>query len=218
MFNRRRQHGLSIVELIVFLVIVGVAVAGVLQVIGFSSRASADPIRRKQAMLIAEAYMEEIQQAQFTVCDPLDANAATAKTTAECADPNLVEKFGPEPGNSSRPYDNINDYVDAGYVFGTPRRAFAVADSSGNLIDRDVSGNPLGVNAAGGTLGNVALSGITATLTLNDANQALLGLAPSTGPADLNALLITITVTYGTGPNDAVVLQGYRSRYAPQAR
>src|SRR5450830_119685 len=135
MFIKRRQRGLTIVELVIFIVIVGVAAAGIIQVLSLASRNSADPILRKQAMLIAEAYMEEVQQAQMTACDPADANAATAKTINDCASTQFQEKIGPEL-NNARPYDNVNDYVTPGYDLNNPQaiRAFAV-----NGVDTDVA-------------------------------------------------------------------------------
>lgn len=204
MYNKRRQHGLTIIELVMFIVIVGVAAAGILQVMDFTNRTSTDPIRRKQAMLIAEAYMEEIQQAQFTACDPADANAAVATASTDCA--SLPERYGPEPGNV-RPFDNINDYVQAGYIEGTPVRAFAVAGANGVLVDTDVAGNPLGAG-----LGGVSLANYVTTLALNSS----VGLGDITGSNrnDMTVLQITITVNYGA--NESVVLQGYRTRYDPK--
>jgi len=193
--NRRRQHGLTIIELVMFIVIVGVAAAGILQVMDFANRNSTDPVRRKQAMLIAEAYMEEMQQAQFTFCDPADPAAATATDAGQCAIP---EQYGPEAGNV-RPFDNINDYVPVGYVQGEAVRAFANAAQ----IDTDVAGAPLGAG-----LGNVALTNFVTTLALR--NVALNNIAAA------NVLEITITVNYGV--NETVVLQGYRTRYEPRAR
>ena len=73
-----RQRGLSLIELVMFMVIMGVAAVTVLQLLNISTKASADPVRRKQALLLAEAFMEEVQQARFTFCDPSDLNAATA--------------------------------------------------------------------------------------------------------------------------------------------
>ncbi|WP_202423888.1 type IV pilus modification PilV family protein [Duganella margarita] len=209
--NARRQRGLTIIELVMFIVIVGIAAAALVQVMNLANRNSTDPLRRKQALLIAEAYMEEVQQAPFTVCDPQDANAATATVPGQCADANLEENaqhFGPEPTNS-RPYDNINDYVLSNqYVVGDAVRAFAVADSSGNLVDTDVAGNPLGAGTVGATL-----SGITTTLALNPVTT--LGNLNST-LQNMTVMRITITTTYG--PGQSVTLEGYRTRYAPEAR
>lgn len=209
---RRRQRGLTLIELIMFMVIVGAAAAGLLQIMNMANTNSTDPIRRKQALLIAEAYMEEVQQAQMSVCDPADANAATALTFADCAAAATTENnWGPEAGNV-RPFDNINDYVPADYVPGMAVRAFAVSDGT-NLVDRDVAGNALGANAVGGLLANSSMAGITTTLALT---PVALGPVGSQVPA-ADALQITITVTYGGGPNDVVTLQGYRSRYEPRA-
>ena len=226
--KRSRQRGLTIIELIMFMVIVGVAAAGIMQVLNMANRNSADPIRRKQAMLIAEAYMEEVQLASFTACDPADANAATATIaefapadTSRCADANTVEQWGPEAGNV-RPFDNINDYVprtNPAYVPGTPVRSFARTIGT-QLVDTDVAGNPLGNGVAGNSL-----AGITTTLALtplslgpppNPPPQANRIVAASNVAArNMEALLITITVTYGAGPNDVVQLDGFRTRYAP---
>ena len=61
MFTPRRQAGLSLIELVMFIVIVGVAVAGVLSVMNVTTRHSADPMIRKQAQAIAESLLEEIE-------------------------------------------------------------------------------------------------------------------------------------------------------------
>lgn len=202
--RRRRQQGVTIVELIMFIVIVGVAAAGILQVMDLTNRTSTDPIRRKQAMLIAEAYMEELQQAQFTFCDAGDDAASSANSATDCT---VAEKYGPELGNA-RPFDNINDYVPANYVEGTPVRAFAVAGPNNTLIDTDVAGNPLGAG-----LGNTTLNSFVTTLALTSSVQ--LGDIAGSKPDDMTVLQITITVTYGAG--ESIVLQGYRTRYQPKA-
>ena len=53
-----RQRGLSLIELIMFIVIVGSALAGVLSVLNFTTKSSADPMVRKQALAIAEQIRE----------------------------------------------------------------------------------------------------------------------------------------------------------------
>jgi MSHA pilin protein MshD len=73
-----RERGLSLVELIMFIVIVGAAVAGIIAVISRTTQSSADPMVRKQALSIAEAVLEEVRLQPFTYCDPDDPSAATA--------------------------------------------------------------------------------------------------------------------------------------------
>ncbi|KQV87830.1 hypothetical protein ASD15_27645 [Massilia sp. Root351] len=172
----RRQRGLTMIELIIFIVIVGVAVVGILQVLSLNTRSSADPARRKQAMAIAEGLMEEVRQAAFTWCDFSDPLVEEAAGPAGCT--TRAEGPGPEPG-AVRPFDNVNDY---GSANGAP--VPYTTDVTGNAF-------PAGYNA-----------------TVTVASQAL-----ATVPAG-SALRITVSVAYGT---ESVVLESYRTRYAPNS-
>jgi MSHA pilin protein MshD len=67
--SKLRERGLSLVELILFIVIVGAAVAGIIAMISMTTQSSADPMVRKQALSIAEAMLEEVRLQPFTVCD-----------------------------------------------------------------------------------------------------------------------------------------------------
>ena len=99
--------GISLIELIMFIVIVGAALAGVMSVLNLTVRHSADPQLRKQALAVAEALLEEAALMPFTDCDPdgYDAIAATCS---------LAEAMGPEAGEArgslTVPFDNVNDY------------------------------------------------------------------------------------------------------------
>jgi MSHA pilin protein MshD len=60
------QRGISLIELIVFMVIMSVAVSGVLLVMNKVTGHSADSLLRKQALASAESLLEEIQLRDFT--------------------------------------------------------------------------------------------------------------------------------------------------------
>jgi MSHA pilin protein MshD len=107
------QRGLSLIELLVFIVVVGIAVSGVLSVYSLNVRSSADPMVQKQALAIAESLLEEVLAKPYTYCDPDDANADTATNPAGCA--TMAETaMGPEAGETRysnlTPFDNVNDY------------------------------------------------------------------------------------------------------------
>ncbi len=113
----RSQAGLSLVELIMFIIIVSVGVAGILSVFNLTTQKSADPQVRRQMLAVAEALLEEIESKPFTLCDPDDPNAATAITSADCTGgpggPNDESKLplGPEASDTTRAlYDNVSDY------------------------------------------------------------------------------------------------------------
>jgi MSHA pilin protein MshD len=189
----RRQQGVTLVELIMFIVIVSIALAGIVQIMRMTSANSADPLRRKQALMIAEALLEEVRQAGFTYCDPRSDNADSAANTAACT---VSENWGNEPAGTAfvRPFDNVNDYV------GAPNAAFsAFNDGSGRLAD------------ALGRRMNV--EGYRATVSIT---PDTLGDIPAGAGADSDALRIRIVVDYDFNGNGApVVLDGYRARYAP---
>jgi MSHA pilin protein MshD len=208
------QRGLTIIELVMFIVITGVAAAGIIGVLNIGSRSSADPLLRKQAMMIAEALMEEVQLAHFTYCDPADATAATAKSTADCTNP---VKIGTRPAGVGRPYGNVADYVTK---LNTPEHSF-FGTGPNATVDVDVSGRPLGVYANAVNVGNSSLGGITSTVTLNvldgSASNGALGPAGHqivSAAANLTVLRITIRTTYGAN-GEFIELDGYRTRYAP---
>ena len=119
----RRQRGLTLVELIVFIVIVSVGLAGILVTYDTVVRNSADPLVRKQALAIAESLLLEIEQQPFTWCDPDDESATTATNAAGCAGVAQVEARG----SNVAPFDNVTDY--AGY------NAPASDILGGNLVD-----------------------------------------------------------------------------------
>lgn len=60
-----RQGGLSLIELLVFILIVGIAVAAIAEIFSITARANADPLLRRQALAVAQALMEEIGYKEF---------------------------------------------------------------------------------------------------------------------------------------------------------
>ena len=104
-------RGVSMVELLIFIVVVSAALAGVLAALLPGSQASADPLLRRQALAVAEALLEEVQLMPFTWCDADDANVETATSAAGCA--GTPEAAGPEPGEgrfTPPSFDHVNDY------------------------------------------------------------------------------------------------------------
>lgn len=70
------QRGISLVELIMFIVIVSVALAGILLVMNTVTRGSTDPLIHKQALAAANSLLEEIELQDF-----ISASGATAAVT-----------------------------------------------------------------------------------------------------------------------------------------
>ena len=62
-----RRRGFSLVEVIVFIMIVSIALVGVLSVMNLTTQRSADPLIRKQAIAVAESMLEEVSLQAFPV-------------------------------------------------------------------------------------------------------------------------------------------------------
>jgi MSHA pilin protein MshD len=199
-----RQRGVTLIEMIVFMVIIGVALAGIVGVMALTTRQSADPVRRKQALILAEGLLEEIERANFSYCDPADPNAATAASSKDCTISEAWGQAGSEPGTSGRPYDNVNDYVSASST------ANAAFDVGGKLSDANGNALNLAGYSASVTIKPVALGPAGAQVGADSPSAGV-----STGSsADNEALLITVTIGYD---GQTLTLDGYRTRYAPNA-
>lgn len=187
--RERSQAGLSLIELIMFIVIVGAGIAGILSVLNVTVQKSADPMIRKQMLAVAESLLEEVELMPFTYCDPTDANVltATGPTISPTGCATLVEGTTTIPGSEGRgtatPFNNVGDY---GGTTGT----LTISPLT------DISNTAIGM-----------LSGYSATV--NVATSSLGGIAAA------ESLLITVTVTASTGAS--IALSGYRTRYAPNS-
>ena len=193
-----RQHGVTLVELVIAIAIIGIAVAGVLGVFTVASRYNADPVIRKQALAIAESLMDEILSRPNTTCDP-DSYDPSAQTCS--LNGNVLEANGPETMSgvtetrtgASR-FDNVNDYD------GYSRPAGVSGDGNAATGAEDALGN---------TPDNWKPYSVTVAVT---PSTAAFGPAGQQVPAGA-ALFVKVTVT-GPGPT-TVVLDGMRTRYDP---
>lgn len=142
----RRQRGLTLIELVIFIVIVSAALAGVLAVMNVTTRSSADPLIRKQMLAIAEGVIEEVRMQPFTWCDPDDANAATATSAAGCAGGTAAETRG----SATTPFDNVADYNNAVIVTNIAGAALPAGYSATVAILPEALG-PAAASIAAGT-------------------------------------------------------------------
>ncbi|MBI5918898.1 MAG: type II secretion system protein [Nitrosomonadales bacterium] len=198
----RFQRGVSLIELVVFIVVVGIAVAGVSQIMVRVMGHSADALLRKQALAIAESLLEEAELMPFSFCDPDDASAASAvdATVGANSCTATVEALGPETifgvtetryggAASNAQFDNVSDY-----------HGFTMNAASGGILD--VTGSAI-----------AALNRYSAAINISEQGMAATAGAPAIAATD--ALRITVTVT--APDNSQVVLDGYRTRYSPRS-
>lgn len=90
-----RQSAFTLIEIIVTIIVIGIAATALLSVFTNLVRGSADPVIQQQATTIAEAYLEEIMLREF-------------------ADPQVAESGGAEAGETRPVYDDVQDYNSLG--------------------------------------------------------------------------------------------------------
>ncbi len=96
--TRPPQRGFTLIELIIFIVVVGAGLAGILSVMNQVVRNSADPMLTKQAAALADSVLEEVLQKAYA--DPDGTNVG-------------------ETGRSD--WDNVDDFNGATQAaFGLP--------------------------------------------------------------------------------------------------
>jgi MSHA pilin protein MshD len=149
-----RQRGFTLIELIIFIVVVGVGVAGILSVYTTSIKNSADPLVRKQALAIAESLLEEIVLKDY--CDPDTVDRSTNPPTC-----------GAHTVEASRSlYDDVDDYQ--GYT------STGIVDGSGTSIS-GLAGYSPAVVVTSTTLGGVAVKKIVVSVTGSQGTISLTG-------------------------------------------
>lgn len=81
---RGAQQGVTLVELVIAIALIGIAVAALMTALASLTGRSVDPLRRSQATVIAEAYLEEILAKPFT--DPTSGATCAGVSPANRAD------------------------------------------------------------------------------------------------------------------------------------
>lgn len=202
----RARSGFSLIELIMFIAIVGAALAGVLSVLNVTVAASADPMVRKQMLSIAESLLDEVTSKPFTVCIPDDANAGTAINAVVGAAPDncaaSIQGFGQPAGPVANRsfFNNVGNYcIEVGTGGATCGTLTLGTPSSGASQIPDLTGL------------HSSPPGYWATIELI-ATDTLGGIASTASPATMEVLRVRVTVSH-SGTSESVVLEGYRTRW-----
>ncbi|WP_029707907.1 prepilin-type N-terminal cleavage/methylation domain-containing protein [Rhodoferax saidenbachensis] len=100
MSNRRQHCGFTLIEVIIFIVVVGVGLAGILSVMNTVVKSSADPLIAKQTVAIAESMLEEILLKEY--CDP--------DTRSTAAPPVCPARIPADQEAARANFDDVDDY------------------------------------------------------------------------------------------------------------
>lgn len=170
--SNNRQRGLSLIEVVIFIVVLGIGIAGLAILYNQLTLASVDPLARKQVVAIASSLMEEIQLRPFTYCDPDDPAVFTATVPGDCTTQEGIGAEGGETRYGPTFFDNVSDYNN-----------FAMAGSI-----QDISNTPINGLAGYSAQVQIAPAGSDFPAAI-PADEALRITVTVTGPANAQVVL-----------------------------
>jgi MSHA pilin protein MshD len=138
--TKSRQQGFTLIELIIFIVVVSAGLAGILLVINTVVKSSADPMVRKQTVAIAESLLEEILLKEYAKPDG-----------------STVAGYG-ATGWSRSQFDCVDDYNN--YTTST-----GIVDMLGSSVGLGSYNITPPVTVAAATLGSLTVKKITVKVT-----------------------------------------------------
>lgn len=110
------QRGMTLVELVITIVVLGIAAAAMFSAMAAITGRSADPMLRQQSLAIAEAYMEEITLQAFPATTPCAAShdGAGRSSFDDLCDYNglfyVNQPFAPRSAGSVTPLAGLEAY------------------------------------------------------------------------------------------------------------
>lgn len=131
------QRGATLVELVITIVIISVAIAGVVGAFALISSRSADPLNQTRAVELAQLYMDEIITKKYDDATP---QGGQPRYTGGC-------NIGSEGSEDRGTYDDVDDYNEIDGE--APRSALGPIDGySGFTVTVDVqcAGGDAGVD------------------------------------------------------------------------
>lgn len=199
------QRGASLIELVLFIIIVSTALAGVQSMLSMGVMHSADPMVQKQMQTIAEGLLDEIEQMPFSACDPVLNTNPTAASPTQCTPAASFQQLGyPALGVSPRSnFNNVGNYCSNAGPAAATCSTLTIGSSSTAMPDvtGSTTGAPSGYWATVDLIPE-ALWGVTSTSTAATAAAA----------AAMNVLRVKVTVYHGS---DSLILETYRTRWSP---
>jgi MSHA pilin protein MshD len=108
----RTAHGFTLAELLIFIIITGIAVAAIAGLFAKNVGSSADPYLRQKALAVAKSYMDEIIRQRWNHNTPFGGGCVkTGSGQCEALEPSnpSVAPIGNE-GQARVDYDDIDDY------------------------------------------------------------------------------------------------------------
>lgn len=191
----QHNQGISLIEMIIFIVVVAVAFTGIMLATLNTTLHSADSMIRIRTVELSQSLLEEIYLKAYDHSTPVGggcvqfSNAATTNCTSgvsPTSDPDVPTPLGAEEGQANRVnFNDIDDFHDLAYCGGgvtatlppCTQACLPLENQSGTNIANDYRGFSvcIRVSYAGGELNNInsdaGNTGTTTNILSNDAKR-----------------------------------------------
>ena len=186
------QSGLSLIEAIIFILILSIALSAIISAYIYMTRYSANSMLNLRTVELSQAVMDEILSKGYDENTPVgggcvDGYADTSCTSGTTAQAAVAGSFGTNPGEIRSRFDDVDDYHDLAYcgagvtdpplpcaAGSCPASPNRFIDETGADIESDYSGYSIciQVSFAGDEMNNLTdTTGSTVTVNSNDAKR-----------------------------------------------
>ena len=181
----KRTAGLSLIEAIIFILIIGLALSAIISVYIYTTRHSANTMLSLKTVELSQALMDEILSKGYDENTPLgggcvDGYASTLCSSGTTAQALLIGNFGSNAGENRTRFDDVDDYHNIAYCgdnVTTPDASCTggcndLIDETGTDISADYPGYSvcIRVSFAGNEMNSVA-PGTGTNVSTNDAKR-----------------------------------------------
>ncbi|MCK5334506.1 MAG: hypothetical protein KAQ67_00005 [Gammaproteobacteria bacterium] len=186
------QSGLSLIEAIIFILILSIALSAIISAYIYMTRYSANSMLNLRTVELSQALMDEILSKGYDENTPVgggcvDGYASSSCTSGTTAQALLLANFGINAGETRSRFDDIDDYHNLAYcgagvtnppspcaAGSCPATPNGFIDETETSIENDYSGYSIciQVSFAGNEINNlVATTGSTVSVNNNDAKR-----------------------------------------------
>lgn len=206
--STRHQYGLSLVELVVFILVVGIAFTAIMSVYIQTGARSGDAMLRLRTTELAQSLMEEILLKKYDERTPQSGNCVRFPSgNSRCSGgPQALAQtaagFGSDSGETRPIFDDVDDYHNIAYC-GTGAAAINPPCTSACTDLLDASGNNIAAN----------YPGFSVCIQVSFSGNEMNSVAPGTGTTVLNEDAKRIDI-HITDPLDSqITFSAYRANY-----
>lgn len=210
--NGTYQKGISLIELIIFIVIISIALTAITLIYINTTRYGADPMLRIRSIELAQTTLEEILLKAYDNNTPVGGgcvqmtNAATTRCTSgttPASDPDAGTPLGTDGEANRSVFNDVDDYTNQLYCGATVVPANTACPTFTCTVMQDESGNDI----------SSQYRGFSVCIQVNYAGNELNTVAPGTGTNVLTNDAKRIDVIVTDPINSRINLSAYRLNF-----